>query len=83
MRPGAMWFIKDPQDANFHPIRDILDRPTFVQLKKLTISAVMYAIVVSVGVGGLIVCLRLWGQTLLPLRWKLRCVTYFHLGANY
>src|ERR1700730_948365 len=28
LRPGAIWFIKDPQDQNSHPIRDILDRPT-------------------------------------------------------
>ncbi|KAF9642891.1 hypothetical protein BDM02DRAFT_3132794 [Thelephora ganbajun] len=28
MRSGAMWFIKDPQNQNMHPIRDILERPT-------------------------------------------------------
>ncbi|KAH8110989.1 hypothetical protein DFH11DRAFT_1616415 [Phellopilus nigrolimitatus] len=72
MRAGAMWFIKDPQDQNFHPIRDILDRPTLTQLRKLAISAVMYSIVVALGMGGLVFSLRLWGRVLLPLRWKLR-----------
>ena len=65
-----MWFIKDPQDQNFHPIRDILDRPTFVQLKKLAVSALMYSVVVALGMGCLIFCLRLWGSTLLPIRLK-------------
>ena len=76
MRPGAMWFIKDPQDQNFHPIRDILDRPTLVQLRKLAISAIMYSVVVALGVGGLLFCLWLWGRTLLPMRWKSRLVSF-------
>ncbi|KAL5531378.1 hypothetical protein ACEPAG_4255 [Sanghuangporus baumii] len=72
MRPGGLWFIKDPRDQNFHPIRDILDRPTLVQVRKLAISAVMYSFVVALGMGGLVTCLRFWGPFLLPLRWKLR-----------
>lgn len=72
MRPGAMWFIKDPQDQNFHPIRDILDRPTFMQLRKLAFSAVMYSVVVACGMGSIVVFFRLWGRTLMPLRWKMR-----------
>uniref|UniRef100_A0A0W0F5D3 RING-type E3 ubiquitin transferase n=2 Tax=Moniliophthora roreri TaxID=221103 RepID=A0A0W0F5D3_MONRR len=51
MRPGAMWFIKDPQDTNSHPIRDILDRPTLVQLRKILVSGVMYSFVVVCAVG--------------------------------
>lgn len=72
MRTGAMWFIKDPQDQNFHPIRDILDRPTLTQLRKLAISAMMYAVVVACGVGCALFFLRVWGKSLLPLRWKMR-----------
>ncbi|KAI5118672.1 hypothetical protein M0805_003610 [Coniferiporia weirii] len=72
LRSGALWFIKDPQDQNFHPIRDILDRPTLIQLRKLAVSAALYSVVVALGMGGLVSCLRLWGRVLLPLRWKLR-----------
>ncbi|KAK7060792.1 hypothetical protein VNI00_000525 [Paramarasmius palmivorus] len=50
MRPGAMWFIKDPQDTNSHPIRDILDRPTFAQLRKIFVSGLMYSFVVACAV---------------------------------
>ncbi|KAH9935970.1 uncharacterized protein BXZ73DRAFT_76777 [Epithele typhae] len=49
MRPGAMWFIKDPQDQNFHPIRDILERPTFVQIRKLLFSAVIILLRIALG----------------------------------
>ena len=72
MRSGAMWFIKDPQDQNFHPIRDILDRPTLVQLRKLAISAVMYSVVVACGMGSIILLFRVCGSSFVPLRWKMR-----------
>ncbi|KLO17994.1 hypothetical protein SCHPADRAFT_925510 [Schizopora paradoxa] len=72
MRTGAMWFIKDPQDQNFHPIRDILDRPALVQLRKLVISAIMYSVVVACSAGGIVLGLKLWRPSLLPLRWNMR-----------
>ncbi|KAI0761783.1 hypothetical protein BD413DRAFT_700194 [Trametes elegans] len=72
MRPGAMWFIKDPQDQNFHPIRDILERPTLVQLRKLLLSAAMYGVVVASGVATISSILRLFRGTIMPFRWKLR-----------
>lgn len=75
MRPGAMWFIKDPQDQNFHPIRDILERPTFVQIRKLLLSAVMYGLVVACGVATVSGILRVFSRTIMPFRWKIRCVS--------
>ena len=72
MRPGAIWFIKDPQDPNYHPIRDILERPTFSQIRKLLTSAFMYAIVISGGVGAVVGLLYLFHGAVLPLRWNMR-----------
>ncbi|CCM02594.1 uncharacterized protein FIBRA_04697 [Fibroporia radiculosa] len=72
MRPGSMWFIKDPQDQNFHPIRDILERPTLVQLRKLFLSAIMYGLVVAAGVGTVSGVLQFFSKTILPFRWKVR-----------
>jgi E3 ubiquitin-protein ligase MARCH6 len=73
-----MWFIKDPQDQNFHPIRDILERPTLTQLRKLLISAVMYSIVVALGVGSVAGLLFAGSNSILPLRWKTRWVLVRH-----
>ena len=72
MRPGAMWFIKDPSDQNFHPIRDILERPALVQLRKLSVSAIMYGLVVACGVGSIGGLMCLGRGIVLPLRWKPR-----------
>ncbi|KAF8318671.1 hypothetical protein DL93DRAFT_323184 [Clavulina sp. PMI_390] len=71
MRKGALWFVKDPQDPSFHPIRDILDRPTMSQLRKLGVSALMYGMVIALGVGAGIYGVKyLWTPFyyLLPLR---------------
>jgi E3 ubiquitin-protein ligase MARCH6 len=72
MRPGAMWFIKDPQDQNSHPIRDILDRPTFTQLRKIIVSAVMYALVVMCVVASIAGLMMLGSKSVMPFRWKNR-----------
>jgi len=72
MRSGAMWFIKDPQNQNMHPIRDILERPTFTHLYKLLQSAIMYALVVVCGVGNVAFVVQVFTPSLLPFRWKPR-----------
>lgn len=80
MRPGAMWFIKDPSDQNFHPIRDILERPALVQLRKLGASALMYGVVVVGGVGS--IGALFWLSGILPLRWRPRYACVFYSAAK-
>ncbi|KAJ7623737.1 hypothetical protein FB45DRAFT_1089571, partial [Roridomyces roridus] len=70
LRKGAMWFIKDPQDQNSHPIRDILDRPTMTQLRKICVSGVMYSIVVACVVSSVASLLYIGSKSILPFRWK-------------
>lgn len=72
LRSGALWFIKDPQDQNFHPIREILDRPALVHIRKLIVSGFMYGFVIACSVGTVSAILRVFSQTIMPFRWKLR-----------
>lgn len=72
MRSGAMWFIKDPQDQNTHPIRDILERPTLTQMRKIVLSGFMYSFVVLCVVATVAGLLFLGRGTILPFRWKTR-----------
>lgn len=70
LRPGVLSWIRDPEDPDFQPIKEILERKTITHLRKIGASATMY--------GGLIICLfgftcYLFGQLvkgtdLLPLR---------------
>ncbi|KDQ26811.1 hypothetical protein PLEOSDRAFT_1066099 [Pleurotus ostreatus PC15] len=72
MRPGAMWFIKDPQDQNSHPIRDILDRPALTQLRKISVSGLMYSFVVVCVVSSVAGLLVLGRRSIMPFRLKTR-----------
>ncbi|KAJ1859128.1 hypothetical protein LPJ73_001822 [Coemansia sp. RSA 2703] len=42
MRPGLLWFIRDPNDAEFHPMREALEDRPISQKSKISRSAVMY-----------------------------------------
>ncbi|KAL8970243.1 MAG: hypothetical protein Q9183_001611, partial [Haloplaca sp. 2 TL-2023] len=56
MRTGVLYFIRDPDDPTFHPVRDVLERNVFGQLGKIAFSALVYGGLVLVCLGGVI-----WG----------------------
>ncbi|KAL8871018.1 MAG: hypothetical protein Q9174_003066 [Haloplaca sp. 1 TL-2023] len=56
MRTGVLYFIRDPDDPTFHPVRDVLERNVFGQLGKIAFSAMVYGGLVLVCLGGVI-----WG----------------------
>lgn len=67
LRPGVCWWIRDPSDDRFNPIREILERPTWSQVKKICASAVMYGTVIVFGLGAVVANL-IWLTGSLPLR---------------
>ncbi|KAI9098644.1 hypothetical protein DFS34DRAFT_618303 [Phlyctochytrium arcticum] len=79
VRPGVMWCIRDPNDPQFHPMNDILERPILLQLKKLAVGTLQYAIMVLGGVGGTIGIISCWDwlagnagpAKIFPLQWDL------------
>ena len=36
LRPGTIYFIRDPSDQTYSPVKDILERPTVSQLRKVS-----------------------------------------------
>eukprot|EP00834_Sanchytrium_tribonematis_P003785 NODE_159_length_15043_cov_0.440444.p2 type:complete len:960 gc:universal NODE_159_length_15043_cov_0.440444:12697-9818(-) len=52
IRPGVLWFLRDPNDAEFKPIKEIIEQPVIKQFKKLAVSAVMYSGFIVIGYGG-------------------------------
>lgn len=69
MRSGVLYFIRDPDDPTFHPVRDVLERTVSTQLRKIAFSALVY--------GGLVICCLggvIWGvnglfRGVFPIRW--------------
>ncbi|EXJ93102.1 hypothetical protein A1O3_01658 [Capronia epimyces CBS 606.96] len=68
MRTGVLYFIRDPDDPNFHPVRDVLERPIPAQLGKIAFSALVYGGLVIVCLGGVVWSLA-WVGVVFPIQW--------------
>ncbi|KAI8358573.1 hypothetical protein BD560DRAFT_405866 [Blakeslea trispora] len=51
IRPGVMWFIRDPNDPQFHPVQEMVERPFPNLLHKISQSALIYSVMLVFGVG--------------------------------
>lgn len=70
MRSGVLYFIRDPDDPTFHPVRDVLERSVFTQLGKIAFSALVYGGLVIICLGGVV-----WGissafEGVFPIHWS-------------
>ncbi|PWN41697.1 hypothetical protein IE81DRAFT_367303 [Ceraceosorus guamensis] len=70
LRPGVMCWIRNGDDPAFQPIREIIERRSFLQLKKIGISACLYATVLSSTVGCAVYFTRYCLRGFLPLMWR-------------
>jgi E3 ubiquitin-protein ligase MARCH6 len=79
-----MWFIKDPHDPTFQPVRDLMERTVLAQIRKLAISGVIYICFVAVSIRSLyygMAALSFGSVSFLPLRWNMRYVFQSRLCA--
>jgi len=68
MRRGVLYFIRDPDDPTFHPVRDVLERPIAIQLSKIAFSGLVYGGLVILCLGGIVwVVSRVEG--IFPIHW--------------
>ncbi|KAI9665433.1 MAG: hypothetical protein M1829_005712 [Trizodia sp. TS-e1964] len=70
LRSGVLYFIRDPDDPTFHPVRDVLERSVASQLRKITFSALVYGALVIIGLGSVVWSLNLAFQGILPIHWS-------------
>lgn len=69
MRKGVLYFIRDPDDPTFHPVRDVLERSVTTQLRKIAFSALVYGALVIVCLGGVVWTLSRMTSEVLPIHW--------------
>lgn len=69
MRRGVLYFIRDPDDPQFHPVRDVLERSVTLQLRKIAFSALVYGTLVIVCLGGVVWSLNQLTSGVLPIHW--------------
>ncbi|KAJ5103072.1 hypothetical protein N7532_003601 [Penicillium argentinense] len=70
LRSGVLYFIRDPDDPTFHPIRDVLERSITTQLRKIGFSALVYGALVIVCLGGVVWGLFFAFDGILPIHWS-------------
>ncbi|KAL2130747.1 hypothetical protein VTI74DRAFT_5985 [Chaetomium olivicolor] len=70
MRKGVLYFIRDPDDPEFHPVRDVLERTVVSQLRKIMFSAVVYGTLVIMCLGGVVWGLSCSFAGVFPIRYK-------------
>ncbi|KAI9734280.1 MAG: hypothetical protein M1834_002384 [Cirrosporium novae-zelandiae] len=70
LRSGVLYFIRDPDDPTFHPVRDVLERSISTQLRKITFSALVYGALVLVCLGGVVWGISCTFDGVLPIHWS-------------
>ncbi|KAL8947038.1 MAG: hypothetical protein Q9222_006637 [Ikaeria aurantiellina] len=70
MRTGVLYFIRDPDDPTFHPVRDVLERNVFTQLFKIAFSALVYGGLVIVCLGGVVWGISAGIDGVFPIHWS-------------
>ncbi|KAL4941109.1 hypothetical protein BDV06DRAFT_195222, partial [Aspergillus oleicola] len=70
MRSGVLYFIRDPDDPTFHPVRDVLERNITTQLRKIAFSALVYGALVIVCLGGVVWGIHYSFDGVLPANWS-------------
>ncbi|KAK2762599.1 hypothetical protein FQN54_000772 [Arachnomyces sp. PD_36] len=70
MRRGVLYFIRDPDDPTFHPVRDVLERNITTQLRKIAFSALVYGALVIFCLGGVVWGLAFAFKGVLPIHWS-------------
>lgn len=63
-------FIRDPDDPEFHPVRDVLERNLTTQLRKIMFSAFVYGALVIVCLGGVVWGLSYTMPNVLPIHYS-------------
>ena len=70
LRSGVLYFIRDPDDPTFHPVRDVLERSVSTQLWKISFSALVYGGLVIVCLGGVVWGIGYTFDGVFPIHWS-------------
>ena len=71
VRPGVLFFIRDPNDPQFHPVQDMVDQPMLVLLWNLFSNGAAYFMLIMVGMGFVTFLVSRLGG-IYPIIWKFK-----------
>lgn len=68
LRPGLLFFLRNPADPDAHPLREMLERSFLDQCYRLTISFVFYSLLMAGSLGGAVAIIKHVLSNVAPLR---------------
>ena len=74
-RPGVIWFIRDPQDPDFQPMKDLVEKPLVLMLEKIGLSFSLYSVLIFMSIG-------LFSYGLVSIEWWFRVLTGYFSPSN-
>lgn len=51
MRPGVLYFVRNPNDPSYQPVQEVLEKSMYFQFKRILISGGMYAVFIGLCIG--------------------------------
>ncbi|KAG5359706.1 ERAD-associated E3 ubiquitin-protein ligase doa10 [Yarrowia sp. C11] len=51
MRPGVLYFVRNPNDPSYQPVQEVLEKTMYFQFKRILISGGMYAVFIGLCIG--------------------------------
>jgi E3 ubiquitin-protein ligase MARCH6 len=51
MRPGVLYFVRNPNDPSYQPVQEVLEKSMYFQFKRIIISGGMYAVFIGLCIG--------------------------------
>lgn len=72
VRPGVLWFMRDPNNEDHDPLKELVERSVASQLQKTVASSLLYGFVIEFGIGGLIFMTGILFKDIFPLKWSYR-----------
>lgn len=70
LRPGVLYFVQDPSDPRYQPVRTILMNGLIDHLRKVMLSAVMYTFLILGGIGSVCTLVRYILPILYPVNFS-------------
>jgi len=69
LRPGVLWFLRNPNDPNLNPWREIVESPLLRLLRRFLISLLFHLVILTFMVGGTLRLSEWLSPSLSSLNW--------------
>jgi len=71
LRPGVLWFLRNPNDPSFQPLREMIELPAKRHFRRIVVSSVLYSAILLATLWSATQAAEVLLPNLFPLNWFL------------